>query len=102
MRQHATSSPPPCRRSRDRQWKLAGDLTEAGIACNVGDAASCKGGTPVEKNPMTVRQPIAADQEKMRTVLVQNISRVDPRRGAHCADSYNNLVAPISGVRADR
>ena len=26
----------------DRQWKLAGDLTEAGIACNVGDAASAR------------------------------------------------------------
>jgi TRAP-type C4-dicarboxylate transport system substrate-binding protein len=87
----------------ERQWKLAGDLTEAGIACNVGDAAKCKGGTLVQKNPMVAQQPLASDQERMRTVLVQSILPTWIRRcGAQCAEAYNNLVAPISGVRVER
>ena len=84
----------------DRQWKLAGDLTEAGIACNVGDAASCKGGT-LEKNPMTVRQPIAADQEKMRTVLVQNILPCGSGAAVPIAPTLQQSRRADLGVRAD-
>jgi TRAP-type C4-dicarboxylate transport system substrate-binding protein len=84
----------------DRQWKLADDLTAGGIACNIGDAAKCKGGTLVEKNPMTLHQPIAADQDKVRTVLAQTILPTWLKRcGSDCGEIYNRVVAPISGVR---
>lgn len=84
----------------DRQWALADNLTAAGIACNVGDAANCKGGTLVTRNPMTVQQPTAADQEQVRSVLAQNILPGWLRRcGAQCGEVYNRVVAPITNVR---
>ena len=84
----------------DRQWSLADSLTAGGIACNIGDAAKCRGGTVVTKNPMTVQEPTAADQERVRTVLAQNILPTWIKRcGAQCGEVYNRVVAPISGVR---
>jgi TRAP-type C4-dicarboxylate transport system substrate-binding protein len=84
----------------DRQWALADSLTAGGIACNVGDAPNCKGGTVVSKNPMSVQQPTSADQEQVRTVLAQNILPGWLKRcGAQCGEVYNLVVAPITGVR---
>ena len=49
---------------------------------------------------MTVQEPTAADQERVRTVLAQNILPTWLKRcGAQCGEVYNRVVAPISGVR---
>jgi TRAP-type C4-dicarboxylate transport system substrate-binding protein len=90
------------REVENRQWQLGGELTEEGIACNVGDAAGCRsgGGAVVTNRPMTAARPQAADQATVRTLLASTVLPAWVRRcGARCGELYNQIVAPISGVR---
>lgn len=84
----------------EAQWKLGAELTEDGIQCNAGNAAGCKIGHVVTNRPMTVTRETAADvallREAMQTVVLPAFVR---RCGARCGEIYNQVVAPISGIR---
>lgn len=82
------------------QWKLGDEFTEDGIACNTGNRAGCSIGRLVETRPMTVTRPTPEDLVTLRGILTSNILPAFVRRcGATCGETYNRVVAPISGVR---
>jgi TRAP-type C4-dicarboxylate transport system substrate-binding protein len=84
----------------EQQWKLGEDASEDGIACNIGDRANCSIGRLVENRPMTVSRPTPQDLETLRGILTNNVLPAFVRRcGAACGETYNRVVAPISGVR---
>jgi TRAP-type C4-dicarboxylate transport system substrate-binding protein len=82
------------------QWKLGAEATEDGIACNTGQADGCKLGTLVAKNPMTVNRPTDGDRELLRKTLAEAVLPAWVKRcGARCGELYNQVVAPITGVK---
>jgi TRAP-type transport system periplasmic protein len=82
------------------QWALGAEATEDGIACNTGKAETCKIGALVKTNPMSVTRPTAGDQELLRKTLAENVLPAWVKRcGARCGEIYNQVVAPITGVR---
>jgi len=84
----------------EKQWKLAEELTEVGIACNVGDAKKCTSGTLVDKKPLALSEPNAADKEKLLRALSDNILPAWVKRcGPQCGELYNKVVAPITGIK---
>jgi TRAP-type C4-dicarboxylate transport system substrate-binding protein len=85
---------------QDAQWKLGDEATEDGIACNIGQRQGCSIGRVVENRPMTVTRATPADLQTLRTILTDNVLPAFVRRcGAPCGETYNRIVAPISGVR---
>ncbi len=84
----------------EAQWKLGDEASEDGIACNIGQRANCSIGRLVENRPMTVTRPTPEDLVTLRGVLTNNVLPAFVRRcGAACGETYNRVVAPISGVR---
>ena len=82
------------------QWALGAEATEDGIACNTGNAAGCKIGTLVSNNPMSVTRPTGPDQELLRKTLSDSVLPAWVKRcGTRCGDIYNEVIAPITGVR---
>lgn len=83
----------------DRQWALGEEITEDGLACNFGNAASCKIHTLLKK-PMT---EVKADATAAAAVHKQLVDVVLPswvkRCGERCGQIYNDVVAPITGVK---
>ncbi|NMJ43756.1 TRAP transporter substrate-binding protein [Roseomonas sp. JC162] len=83
----------------DAQWALGAAATRDGIDCNIGRAAECRIHN-IAARPMT--EVVATDADKAET---QRIFRevVLPgwvrRCGARCGETYNEVIAPISGVR---
>jgi TRAP-type C4-dicarboxylate transport system substrate-binding protein len=85
---------------QDQQWKLGDEATEDGIACNTGNRAGCSIGRVVENRPMTATRATPQDLQTLRGILTDNVLPAFVRRcGAACGETYNRLVAPISGVR---
>jgi TRAP-type C4-dicarboxylate transport system substrate-binding protein len=85
---------------QDAQWKLGEEATEDGIACNIGTRAGCSIGRLVENRPMTVTRATPEDLQTLRGILTNTVLPSFVRRcGAACAETYNRVVAPISGVR---
>jgi TRAP-type C4-dicarboxylate transport system substrate-binding protein len=83
-----------------QQWALGLELTEDGIACNSGNREGCRIGTLVQNRPMTVTRATPQDVETLRTSLTSVVLPAWVRRcGARCGETYNRLVAPITGVR---
>jgi TRAP-type C4-dicarboxylate transport system substrate-binding protein len=83
----------------DKLWDIAQEATQDGIDCNLGKAAECKM-HPVAKQPMTLVPMVEADRVQLRTILEQTVLPGFVQRcGARCGELYNELVAPISGVR---
>ena len=85
----------------EQEWQLGADGSAAGVACNIGNAADCKLGTLVTKNPMTVVEPSEADKATLRRVLeTVVIPRWVKRCGKpECATEFNQSVAPIVGFK---
>jgi TRAP-type C4-dicarboxylate transport system substrate-binding protein len=85
---------------QDQQWALGDAATEDGIACNSGNRAGCSIGRLVETRPMTFTRATPQDLETLRGILSNHVLPAFVRRcGAACGDTYNRIVAPISGVR---
>jgi TRAP-type C4-dicarboxylate transport system substrate-binding protein len=84
----------------DKQWKLGDDGSQDGVDCNMGIADKCKLATLVRNNPMTETKPVKADEALLQKLLGEVIlpKWVD-RCGARCGDVYNEVAAPITGVR---
>lgn len=82
------------------QWALGAESTQDGIDCNIGNAAGCKLGTLVTRNPMTEVKPTAADKAIVVKTLDDTVLPSWVKRcGAHCGDVYNQTIAPITGVK---
>ncbi len=85
---------------QEEQWKMGLELTEDGIACNAGQREGCKIGRLVENRPMTVTRATPADMETLRALLTSVVLPAWVKRcGERCGETYNRLVAPITGVR---
>jgi TRAP-type C4-dicarboxylate transport system substrate-binding protein len=83
----------------DKQWALGAELTQDGIDCNTG-RPSCKLGTLDKDSPMTEVQPTAADRVWLKKILEEAVLPGWVKRcGARCGDVYNEVLAPITGVR---
>jgi TRAP-type C4-dicarboxylate transport system substrate-binding protein len=90
------------RQVADAQWTLGAVATQDGIDCNLGLADRCRIHTVVpEARRMIEVVPTAADLATIRTTLTETVLPAWVRRcGARCAQVYNDVIAPISGVRA--
>ena len=85
---------------QEKQWALGLELTEDGIACNGGDKDKCKIGRVVEARPMTITRATDADMATLRKSLTDVVLPAWIKRcGAKCGETYNRLVAPITGVK---
>ena len=85
----------------DEQWRLGLELTEDGVACNSGRREACKIGRLVENRPMTMTR--ATRSRHARRCAASLTSVVLPawvkRCGERCGETYNRIVAPITGIR---
>ncbi len=82
------------------QWKLGSELTQDGIECNVGNAAGCKIFGLLSDKKMTLVKPTDADVARGRQVLVDVVLPNWVKRcGARCGEIFNEIVAPLSGVK---
>ena len=84
---------------QEAQWKLGAEATDDGIGCNVGRAADCKLHTLIKK-PMVESKPEAG----VKAALAKHLSdEVLPgwikRCGDRCAVTYNEVIAPVTGVK---
>ncbi|RVT89661.1 hypothetical protein EOD42_25020 [Rhodovarius crocodyli] len=87
------------RQVRDAQWELGRSATRDGIACATGVAAECHL-TPVAARGMTEVRATAADRQAVSTIFRDTVLPGWVRRcGARCGEVYNQIIAPISGVR---
>lgn len=84
----------------DKQWQFGGvELTQDGIDCNAG-RPTCKVGTADKDSPMVEVKPTDADRAALKRILAETVLPAWVKRcGARCGDIYNDVVAPISGVR---
>jgi len=84
----------------DLQWKLGADGSADGIACNTGKADGCKIFNLVTKNPMTAVAAGPADQAQISKIFADTVLPGWVKRcGARCGELYNEVIAPISGVK---
>lgn len=85
----------------DKQWQFGGvELTQDGIDCNAGRAAGCKVGTLSKDSPMVEVKATDADKATLKKILAESVLPSWVKRcGARCGEIYNDIVAPISGVK---
>jgi TRAP-type transport system periplasmic protein len=82
------------------QWKLGAEATQDGLDCNAGKAESCKIHTLVKERPMVVVEATAEDKVTLKKIVETAILPGWVKRcGARCGDIYNEIVAPITGLR---
>ncbi len=84
---------------QEAQWNLGVEATNDGIACNVGRAEGCKLHTLMKKPMVEVKA-----QANMSALLQQELTQdVLPgwikRCGERCAVVYNEVIAPITGIK---
>ena len=78
-------------------WDEADRETDAGIACNRGDAACAPG----LRGHMTVLPGSPADRQRLRALLGSVLlPRWVGRCGPGCAQTWNATLAPVAGLRA--
>ncbi|MCX8133370.1 MAG: TRAP transporter substrate-binding protein [Roseococcus sp.] len=83
----------------DRQWALGAEATRDGIDCNIGHREGCRIHS-LAARPMTEVKASEADRAEMRRIFEQVVLPGFVRRcGARCGEIYNQVIAPISGVR---
>lgn len=83
----------------DELWALGAAATRDGIDCNIGNASACRI-HQLAPRPMTEVPATPADRALTRQIFEQNVLPGWVRRcGARCGEVYNQIIAPISGVR---
>lgn len=83
----------------DRQWRLGAEATRDGIDCNIGHRDGCRIHA-LAARPMTEVKASEADRAEVRRVFEQVVLPGFVRRcGARCGEVYNQVIAPLSGVR---
>ena len=83
------------------QWKLGEDATEDGVACNVGRADGCSGKlATLVKKPMTEVKAQSNEAGLIQTSLAETVLPAWVKRcGDRCGVVYNEVIAPITGVK---
>lgn len=89
------------KRVADAQWELGAVATQDGIDCNLGLADKCRIHTTVpEARHMIEVVPSQADLDSIKTTFRDTVLPAWVRCcGARCAEIYNEVIAPIFGVR---
>jgi TRAP-type C4-dicarboxylate transport system substrate-binding protein len=88
---------------QEQQWALGLELTEDGIACNAGKADGCKIGRVVSDKPMTITRATDADIATLKSSLTSVVLPAWVKRcGDRCGETYNRIVAPITGVKYEK
>jgi len=83
----------------ERQWELGRAASRDGLDCNAGRAASCSI-HQLAARPMTEVPATEADRALLRRVLERDVLPGFVRRcGERCGATYNEVIAPITGVR---
>jgi len=83
----------------DEQWALGLAATRDGIDCNIGRTELCRIHN-VAARPMTEVVATDADRALVRQVFEQTVLPGWVRRcGARCGEVYNQVIAPIAGIR---
>ncbi|WP_207537179.1 TRAP transporter substrate-binding protein [Sabulicella rubraurantiaca] len=83
----------------DRQWALGAEATRDGIDCNIGNREACKI-HQLATRPMTEVKATEADRAETRRIFEQVVLPGWVRRcGARCGEVYNQVVAPLNGIR---
>jgi TRAP-type C4-dicarboxylate transport system substrate-binding protein len=83
----------------DKQLELAIDITQDGTDCNTG-RPTCKHGTLVKDRPMAEVKPTEADKARFRAILEETVIPAWVKRcGERCGEIYNEVAAPITGVK---
>ena len=82
------------------QWKLGAEATQDGLDCNAGKAEGCKIHTLVKDKPMKVVDATQDDKATLKRIVETAIIPGWVKRcGARCGETYNQVVAPITGVK---
>jgi TRAP-type C4-dicarboxylate transport system substrate-binding protein len=83
----------------DRQWELGAAATRDGIDCAIGKAEACRIHT-LATRPMTEVPATPADSAALREILEKTVLPGFVRRcGARCGETYNQVIAPVAGIR---
>jgi TRAP-type C4-dicarboxylate transport system substrate-binding protein len=83
----------------DRQWQLGLDATRDGIDCNIGNRDGCRI-HQLAARPMTEVKATDADRAETRRIFEAVVLPGWVRRcGARCGEVYNQVVAPLNGIR---
>jgi TRAP-type C4-dicarboxylate transport system substrate-binding protein len=83
----------------DKQWELGAAASRDGIDCNIGNAAGCSIHN-LASRPMTEVPTTDAERARVREIFESTVLPGWVRRcGARCGEIYNQVIAPISGVR---
>ena len=83
----------------EAQWQLGAEATRDGIDCNIGNREACRIHA-LAARPMTEVKASEADRAEVRRIFEQAVLPGFVRRcGARCGEVYNQVIAPLSGVR---
>jgi TRAP-type C4-dicarboxylate transport system substrate-binding protein len=87
------------REMSDKLWELGDAATRDGIDCAIGKAEGCRIHT-LAARPMTEVDGTEADRAQLREILEKTVLPGFVRRcGARCGETFNQVVAPLAGVR---
>jgi TRAP-type transport system periplasmic protein len=82
------------------QWKLGAEATQDGLDCNAGKAEGCKIHTLVTEKAMKVVDATAEDKATLKKIVETIVIPGWVKRcGARCGEIYNEVVAPITGLK---
>ncbi|MCK8784379.1 TRAP transporter substrate-binding protein [Roseomonas sp. NAR14] len=83
----------------DRQWELGAAATRDGLDCATGQAAGCHL-HPLAARPIVEVRASDADRALVRETFQRTVlPNFVQRCGARCGEIYNQVIAPISGIR---
>lgn len=84
---------------QEAQWTLGVEATNDGIACNVGRAEGCKMHALMKK-PMVEVKPAANVAASLQQHLAGEVLPGWIKRcGGRCEGVYNDVIAPITGIK---
>jgi TRAP-type transport system periplasmic protein len=87
------------REMTDRLWDLGDVGTRDGLDCNIGRQAACRLNR-LAARPMTEVQSTPEERQRLRQIFQQTVlPGWVSRCGARCGEIYNQVIAPLSGVR---
>ncbi|MDO9707256.1 TRAP transporter substrate-binding protein [Paracraurococcus lichenis] len=83
----------------EKQWALGAAATRDGLDCATGKADACRIHT-LATRPVTEVPPTEADRAMMREILDRTVLPGFVKRcGARCGETFNQVIAPLAGVR---
>lgn len=83
----------------ERQWALGEAATRDGLDCAIGKAEGCKIHS-LAGRPITEVAATPADNRLLREILEKSVLPGFVRRcGARCGEVFNQVIAPIAGLR---